>query len=617
MLMSSMREKTKIVLFVALLAFVGLIFFDWGMQGGGGGGGQQGPGGSVAEVNGRAISWDRYRFLRQQVIANFESQTGRSAEFSDYDSIDDDVWLTLIQEAVLEEQVERFKVSISDAEILETLRSNPPASVRASFIDDQGQFDVASYAQALSDPNLATQWAGVEEFMRQTMPPEKVQNYVGLAARVTSDEVRERFLARNEKVKVRHVVSAPARVELTEADLNEAALNAYYQAHLQEYQSGERAVLDFVRASKAASAQDTLDTREDLESLREEILAGSEFADVASTWSEDGSATRGGDLGLVGKGDMVPEFEAMAWATAVGEVSPVFSTPFGYHILQVNEITTEAGKDKRRVSHILLRVGPSTYTLREASDKIDDFLDGIADGAKFEAAATAAGLTVESSGAFERGEAIPNVGPLRRAERFAFSNEPGTLSTDPIEDESAIYAFRVAQRLPGGQLPFEEVKDRVLADVTEEKQRKRAREKMEQALASSDGSLESIAAALGDEVRETIEFSRESFVPSIGRRNAFVAAAFSLEPGERSGIVDSDRGFYVMELVERFPVDEAAYAEQLPQLRQQILFEKRQTLITAWLESLILNADVVDYRAGGDGVQWTADPSSLQYSVGA
>ena len=136
MLMRSMREKTKIVLFVALIAFLGLIFFDWGMQKSGGGG-PGGPGAVVAEVNGRGVSWDRYRLLRQQVIANFEARTGRSAEFSDFDAIDEDVWLALIRETVLQEQVERFDVSISDAELLETLRSNPPASVRASFIDEQ------------------------------------------------------------------------------------------------------------------------------------------------------------------------------------------------------------------------------------------------------------------------------------------------------------------------------------------------------------------------------------------------------------------------------------------------------------------------------------------------
>ena len=615
MLMSSMREKTKIVLFVALIAFVGLIFFDWGMQKGGSG--PQGPGGVVAKVNDRDISWDAYRQLRQQTIQNFESRAGRTAEYSDYDAIDEEVWIKLIREAVVLDQIEKFDIVISDAEILETLRTNPPPAIRAGFVDAEGQFDVAAYSQALADPGMAPQWAAVEDFLRSSMPPDKIQNYVGLAARVTSAELRERFLARNEKVTVRYVAASAPREEVTALDASDATIQNYYQSHTADYETQERAILDFVRVSKSPTSEDSSSTREYLDDLLKDIREGADFADLASNWSDDTSAERGGDLGMVGRGDMVPEFESVAWSTPIGEVSDVFSTPFGYHIVKVDARGKGNEKDKLQLRHILLRVEASTETLRDAGERADDFLDAIGDGESFEAAAAEGGLEVEVTPPFESRQPIPGIGLLGRAGRFAFSNAVGTVVSDPIEDRTAIYMFRVADRLPAGLAPLEEITERVKADVLAEQKKELERTSLQQALDASDGSLDAVAKKLGAEPQETISFSRETFVPSIGRRNAFVAEAFSLAAGQRSGMIETDRGYYVLELVSREEADEATFTEQRDQIRQQLLTEKRQLLITAWLEQLIAGAEVTDYREGGDGVPWKVDPDVLYYSTGA
>lgn len=607
--MSSMRDNMKIILFITLVGFVGLIFFQWGMQQ------SQGPGrqsGIVAKVNGHEIPWETYRLLRQQTMDNFEARTGRKPELGDFDAIEDEVWIKLIREAVVNEQIKKYDIAISDAEILQTLRMNPPAAIRANFKTESGEFDVAAYSQALADPAMAQQWAAVEDYLRATMPPDKIENYVAMEGRVTSNEVHERFVAQNEKVTVRYVAALPGRMDFDADSLDDATLRAHYDAHAEDYRVGARAVLDFVRVSKAPTAQDSTDAHDDLASLRDQIREGADFADIAKTWSEDGSADRGGDLGFIAQGDMVPEFERVAWATPVGEVSDVFSTPFGYHILKVEERKEENGQEKRHVRHILLRVEASSETLRDASDKMDDFLEAVADGESFQKAATEIGLTLETTEPFESGAPIPGIGMLGQAERFAFSNPVGTVTTEAMEDRTALYAFRVVKKLPGGLLPFEEVKDRVRADVETQRRRELARDAIQSATEAGDGSLESLAKALDTTVQAPAAFSRESFVPGVGRRNAFVATAFTLPDGGRSGVVETDRGFYVIEQVSREPADEAKFAEQRDQLRQQLLSEKRQTLVTAWLESLIVSADIVDYR-NGKGVPWKADPSVLYY----
>ncbi len=71
--------------------------------------------------------------------------------------------------------------------------------------------------------------------------------------------------------------------------------------------------------------------------LRKKILAGADFAQLAAEESDDGSKTAGGDLNFFRRGQMVPAFEQAAFALKVGEISEPVKTPFGYHLIKVEE----------------------------------------------------------------------------------------------------------------------------------------------------------------------------------------------------------------------------------------------------------------------------------------
>ena len=111
-----------------------------------------------------------------------------------------------------------------------------------------------------------------------------------------------------------------------------------------------------------------LAVKERLYGLRNRILKGERFSTLALLYSEDpGSAKKGGELGFQGRGELVPEFEAAAFALKDGEISEVVETEYGFHILQL----IERRGDYVNVRHILLTVKVSPEALQQAYDELD------------------------------------------------------------------------------------------------------------------------------------------------------------------------------------------------------------------------------------------------------
>jgi peptidyl-prolyl cis-trans isomerase SurA len=91
--------------------------------------------------------------------------------------------------------------------------------------------------------------------------------------------------------------------------------------------------------------------RKKVEDLRTRAKAGQDFGTLARLYSQDTqSAVEGGDLGFQDRGTFVKEFTAMAFKLKAGEISPVFETEYGFHVLQVIERRGE----QVHVRHILL-----------------------------------------------------------------------------------------------------------------------------------------------------------------------------------------------------------------------------------------------------------------------
>ncbi len=99
------------------------------------------------------------------------------------------------------------------------------------------------------------------------------------------------------------------------------------------------------------------DARRKLNNLRERIVNGADFGELAKLNSDDASSIRGGDLGWIYPGDTVPEFERAMNSLKVGQLSEPFVTPFGWHLMQVLERRQAdvSGERKRQEARLILR----------------------------------------------------------------------------------------------------------------------------------------------------------------------------------------------------------------------------------------------------------------------
>jgi peptidyl-prolyl cis-trans isomerase SurA len=120
------------------------------------------------------------------------------------------------------------------------------------------------------------------------------------------------------------------------------------------------------------SMEQKVAVKEKLRDLRRRVLDGENFATLAILYSEDpGSASNGGELGFYGRGELYPEFEAVAFKLKDGEISDIVETKAGYHIIQM----IERKGDFVNVRHILLMARPSILDLEEARMELDSIAE--------------------------------------------------------------------------------------------------------------------------------------------------------------------------------------------------------------------------------------------------
>src|SRR3989441_378738 len=368
-MMRRYRKLLQIGLLVVIAAFVASLFV-FGATGSRTGGESRD---TVATVNGESIPIERFQRRYQSYLEAY-AQMYRDRftnELAERLGLPLQVVGDLVQEALIVQRAQAEGLAVTDEELNARIHAIP------------------GYQEVLKRRGFNP--AAFEVEIRRELTRAKVESAVRSGVKVSETELEQAFRMRREEVRAAWALvelapivaaaSAPDEelatylaqhpdefrqpdrrrvqyVTLSRKDFETAATDAegekFYHEHIKEFESPRqgRAAHVLVRVPETGGSEAEDRARAKVADVIRRTKAGGDFGKLAQEVSEDpGTAPRGGDLGLVSRGEMVPQFEQALFALKKGEVSPEpIRTPFGFHAIKVFEIQESGRKPLKDVA---------------------------------------------------------------------------------------------------------------------------------------------------------------------------------------------------------------------------------------------------------------------------
>ena len=171
-MMTKMREMTFVFIWILVIAFVGLMVLEWGMDITG----LKSQSNIVGKINGTKVTIQEFQEAVQNYYLQERERTGQEPDEEQLNQIRDQVWDQYIQRVLFSREIEKRNIKVTDQEVFQMIAENPqglpPAiSENPNFLTD-GQFDMAKYRQALENPQI--DWSPIENYVREVMPFQKL-----------------------------------------------------------------------------------------------------------------------------------------------------------------------------------------------------------------------------------------------------------------------------------------------------------------------------------------------------------------------------------------------------------------------------------------------------------
>ena len=704
-IMTRMRDSMPVILFGLLVTFLLLIVFEWGMDFTGL---RSGRTDSIGSINGKKITYTEFTNVLKNFTDNQKSQTGVDPDDNQLRQARDQVWQTLVTQELIEEEIHRLGLSVSDQELVDWVRGdNPPDDLRRNFVDSTGQFRRDVYEQFLSNPNqfikdpqgadpaFGTKWlADYEQNLRKRRMQEKLQSLVLASVRVTDGEMLHKFLDQSQYYDAQYVLFDPNTLLKDEdAQLTDADIRTYYDENLDQYKFESSRKLKYVQFNEAASPQDSSARQNEIEDAAKKARSAVDFLQLVGTYSdrpdsgnffkhgelmpaidtavfaaevgdvigpmlendgyhlikvlderkgekeyihashvlltlegakdsnavkakaqqvarlarsgkdfaslvkeystEPGAAQRNGDLGWFTKGRMVKPFEDAAFNAKKGEIVGPVRTQFGWHIIKIHD------RDSRelKVAQIRIAIGPSSQTKNDLFERARDFAYN-AKESDFSKEAQATGLEVRESQVQEKGGVVPGIGVNESITRWAFDNKVRSVS-DPFTVPNGYVVLTIVEAKEAGVKSFDEMKESIRPLALRKKKLDKVKilaEELRSKLLATDSLSKVSASNPVLKVVQTGPFTAGGSVPTIGRDPGFMGAVAALPVGQISPPVVGIRGAYLVQLVTKTPFDSTAFAAQKDALKNQLLQDKKNRVLTDYLTKLKDDAKIEDHR---------------------
>jgi peptidyl-prolyl cis-trans isomerase D len=367
--------------------------------------------------------------------------------------IREQVWQSLVTQYLVEEQIRKLGITVSDQELIDWFRGeNPPEELKRNFIDSTGQFRRDVYDQFLanpnqfvrdpqgSDPEFGTKWlAGYEHNLRMRRTQEKLQSLILASVRVDNGELRQRFDEQNTKYDARYALfDANALVKDADITVSDADLKNYYEEHIDQYKREASRKLDYVMFLEKASAADSAGRIAEINDAAQKARAGVDFLDLVYTYSDkpdSGAYFRHGELS--------PAVESAVFGASVGDVVGPITDGDGVRLFKI--LGEKKGvQEFVRAQHILISLDPQadTTAAKALAQRLAQQARSGADFAKLAREHSSDAGTAQRGGElgwFGKGRMVPEF------EKAAFAAKPGQI-VGPVRTLYGMHIIKVEAR---------------------------------------------------------------------------------------------------------------------------------------------------------------------------
>ncbi len=595
-----MRRNTKTILWITVIAFVGLIFLAWGADFSLGDKKKMDPG-TIGSVNGTPIYARTYDALVSQNRQSYQQQqAGRDIDERTEVMIRNQTWDNLVQDTLLREEAKRRGITVTDQEVVQAVLTQPPPDVMQNpGFQTNGQFDLAKYQAALRDPNVDTR--ALEQQYRSNLPLQKLQMQIIGSVTVSDADLWDAYQAQNDRAKVAYARIPAGKFTVDEGSISQQQMEQYLQSHRESYKLPRQADVQYVQIPLRYTEQDSLNLIDQAKQIVQDAK-NEEFSGLVDAYSEAAPATRGGADGMYLTEAQIsdPGVRAAAFSLPVGGMSDVIASPNGLHVIKVVDRKADPAGDSVKFADIFMSYRPSPETISTLRDKIVQFRTD-AEKADFAQTAGTLNLQVKDTGMFGEAGYIPGLGSSPEVLDFAFSVPVGTVS-QPIEKPEGWIVVKLKDRKDPHTAALSEVEARVRTEVADSLRVDQAAQVASRLLSAAQAGTPVDKLASLDpraEAGSTDAFGRLGFPQGIGSDPAVVGPIFAAPgPGLIPKVLRGRSAAYVVQVLERTPADRNAFEAQKNQLRNSLIQRRQNQLFTEWLTTLKRSAKIEDYRFG-------------------
>jgi peptidyl-prolyl cis-trans isomerase D len=529
----------------------------------------------------------------------------------------------LIFQKEMEYEAKRLGIRVSDQERAARIRQFLPTAYNGDTFVGMDRYAAEVQARfQLSVPVF-------EELIRQGLLQDKFKKLVTDGISVGPSELQDEFKYKNEKVKLDYAFIKPEDLEakitpdqaeikaayeknrsryqvpekrvvryglidLTQlrqnAQISDAELKAQYQQNIQQYEVPNRVHAEHILLMTVGKTDAEIEEiHQKAEDVLKQAKKGANFEDLAKKYSEDpGSKDKGGDLGWITQGQTVPEFEKTAFGLEKGKISDLVKTQYGFHIIKVLDKETAHTKPFDEVKDSIRTPLLLTKTDKMASDEADQLSATIRRSNKvsLDDIAKQFHLSLGETRPVTAADPILELGNSKEAKDAIFRLRQDELSL-PIRTDRGYLVLSVKQIQPTHPGSLEEVRDKIITELKQQKSTELARTKAEDLAKRVKGGekFEAAAKSLGLEAKSSDLFARNGSISGAvsGKQ---VSVAFQLKPGDVGAPLNLGANWFVYRVAEKQEPNPADFEKQKKELTDQVLQTKRTMAFEAFRTSL-------------------------------